>query len=266
MSILDTTKPGLAPPPDLVVDRIVLAFGGLTVLNNVSLYVNPGELFALIGPNGAGKTSVFNCVSGLYRPIAGNIHIRGTNIAGLKPYQIAQLGLSRTFQHGELFPHMTVSENLLTARHGKVATNVLSELLMLPAVRREEERHIAAVDKVITFVELNRYRDTVVGDLSFGLQKIVGFARALAAEPLLLLLDEPSAGLSRDEREDLAYFILKSRDDLGLGVIWIEHDMQMVAELADRIHVLDYGRSLAEGLPADVLKSEEVIKAYLGQV
>jgi branched-chain amino acid transport system ATP-binding protein len=265
MSSAETNMTGSPDPSGLVVDNVVLTFGALKVLNNVSLHVNSGELFALIGPNGAGKTSVFNCVSGLYRPTAGTILIRGKDIAGLKPYQVAQLGLARTFQHGELFAHMTVTENLLTARHGKVATHALSELFMLPWVRREEERHLAAVDKVIAFVELGRYRDAIVGDLSFGLQKIIGFARALAAEPSLLLLDEPSAGLSRNEREDLAYFILKSRDDLGLAVIWIEHDMQMVADLADRIHVLDYGRSLAEGLPATVLKNEEVIKAYLGQ-
>ncbi|MGH6707877.1 MAG: ABC transporter ATP-binding protein [Bradyrhizobium sp.] len=258
-------QPASSVDPILVVERIVLAFGGLTVLNGVSLHVNAGELFALIGPNGAGKTSVFNCISGLYRPSSGRIIIKGNDVGGLKPYQVAELGLARTFQHGELFPHMSVMDNLLTARHARVRTGALAELMRLPSVRREEERHRAAVDLIIKFVELERYRDTVVGDLSFGLQKIIGFARALAAQPSLLMLDEPSAGLSRDERENLAYFILKSKSDLGLPVIWIEHDMEMVSDLADRIHVLDYGRSLAEGLPGDVLANAEVIKAYLGQ-
>ena len=257
---------GAAAPAraDLEVDQITLRFGGHVVLNAVSLEVRAGELFALIGPNGAGKTSVFNCVSGIYRP-EGEIRFRGASITGRRPYDIAAMGLARTFQHGELFPHMTVVDNLLTARHPKIATGPVSELLRLPSVRREEERHRAAVDRILAFVELERYRDAVAGALPFGLQKIIGFARSLAAEPALLLMDEPSAGLTRDEREDLAYFILKIQQELKIGMIWIEHDMQMVADLADRVHVLDYGRSLAEGPPAEVLQNEEVIRAYLGQ-
>jgi len=258
-------SPSAPAAPDLAVERVTLKFGGLTVLNGVSLHVNAGELFALIGPNGAGKTSVFNCVSGLYRPAEGRILFRGRDIVALRPFQVARLGIVRTFQHGELFPQMSVADNLLTARHARIRTGPVAEMLMLPSVRREEERHREAVDRVIRFVELERYRDAPVGGLSFGLQKIVGFARALAAEPALLLMDEPSAGLTRDEREDLAYFILKIKDEVGLGMIWIEHDMQMVADLADRIHVLDYGRSLADGPPDEVLRNAEVIRAYLGQ-
>jgi branched-chain amino acid transport system ATP-binding protein len=248
---------------ELEIDRITLKFGGLTVLNAVSLAIEAGELFALIGPNGAGKTSVFNCISGLYRP-EGAIRFRAENIVGRKPYLIAQLGIARTFQHGELFPQMSVIDNLLTARHYRVRTGPLAELLLLPSVRREEARHRAAAEEVLAFVELERYRDRIVGALPFGLQKIIGFARALAAQPSLLPMDEPSAGLARDEREDLAYFILKIKDRLGIPMIWIEHDMQMVADLADRIHVLDYGRSLAEGPPSEVLNDPEVIRAYLG--
>jgi branched-chain amino acid transport system ATP-binding protein len=249
--------------PELDIDRVTLRFGGLVVLNAVSFSAQAGELFALIGPNGAGKTSVFNCISGIYRP-EGEIRFRGESIVGRSPHAIARLGVGRTFQHGELFPQMTVADNLMTARHPRIRTNPLTEMIRTPGVRREEEKHRAAVDKVIAFVELERHRDAVVSGLPFGVQKIVGFARALAAEPLLLLMDEPSAGLTRDEREDLAYFILKIKDQLGMPMIWIEHDMQMVADLADRIHVLDYGRSLAEGRPQEVLKNEEVIKAYLG--
>ncbi|HEY5209071.1 MAG TPA: ABC transporter ATP-binding protein [Stellaceae bacterium] len=248
---------------ELEIDRVTLKFGGLTVLNAVSMAVEVGELFALIGPNGAGKTSIFNCISGLYRP-RGEIRFRGENIVGRKPYLVAQLGVARTFQHGELFPEMSVLDNLLTARHHRVRTGALAELLMLPSVRREEARHRAAAEEVLAFVELERHRDTIVGGLPFGVQKIVGFARALAAEPRLLLMDEPSAGLARGEREDLAYFILKIKERLGIPMIWIEHDMQMVADLADRIHVLDYGRSLAEGPPDQVLNDPEVIRAYLG--
>jgi branched-chain amino acid transport system ATP-binding protein len=249
----------------LEVDRISLGFGGLKVLDQVSLSVRPGELLALIGPNGAGKTTVFNCISGIYRP-TGAIRFQGQDILGLRPHEVAGLGIMRTFQHGEIFPRMSVADNLMTARHRHVATNPLAEMLGLPSVRREEARHRAEVDRIIALVELDRHRDSVVGNLPYGVQKLVGFARALAANPALLLLDEPSAGLTRDEREDLAHFILKTQAALDIAIIWIEHDMQMVADLADRIHVLDYGRSLADGPPEQVLKDPEVIKAYLGTV
>ena len=248
---------------ELEIDKLTLRFGGLVVLDGVSLSVERGELLALIGPNGAGKTSVFNCISGIY-PGGGAIRFRGENIAGKKPHDIAALGIARTFQHGELFPQMSVIDNLLTGRHPRIRGNPLAEMLFLPSVRREEIRQREAVEKIIEFVELERYRHTPVGGLPFGTQKIIGFARALALEPALLLLDEPSAGLNREEREDLARFILRIKHQLGIAMIWIEHDMQMVADLADRIHVLDYGRTLASG-PADVvLKDERVVAAYLG--
>jgi branched-chain amino acid transport system ATP-binding protein len=251
--------------PELEVDKITLSFGGLKVLNEVSLSVAAGELLALIGPNGAGKTSIFNCISGIYRP-TGNIRFRGRDILGKRPNHVAALGIARTFQHGELFPHMNVIDNLLTGRHTLMSTGPLAEMLCLPSVRRTEREHREAVERIIHFVELDRFCHTPLGDLPFGVQKIVGFARALAAEPALLLLDEPSAGLTRDEREDLAYFIMKTKDELGIGMIWIEHDMQMVADLACRVHVLDYGRSLADGPPEEVLKDKAVIEAYLGTV
>src|SRR3954468_18117937 len=249
---------------DLAVERLRLRFGGLMVLDDVSMAVAAGELFALIGPNGAGKTSVLNCINGIYRG-EGRIRLRGEDIAGRKPHEIARLGLARTFQHGELFAHMSVLDNLLTGRHARIRTNPLAEMLFLPAVRREEVRHRDAVECIIEFVELERYRHAAVGGLPFGIQKLVGFARALALEPALLLLDEPSAGLNRDEREDLARFILRIKHELAITMIWIEHDMQMVADLADRIHVLDYGRTLAEGAPAEVLRDPRVVAAYLGR-
>jgi branched-chain amino acid transport system ATP-binding protein len=250
---------------ELEIDRLSLRFGGLTVLDRVSLAVDKAELFALIGPNGAGKTSVLNCVSGIYRG-EGQIRFRGADIAKRQPHEIARLGLARTFQHGELFPQMSVLENLLTGRHARIRTNPLAEMLFLPAVRREEVRHREAIERIIELVELERYRHAGVAGLPFGIQKLVGFARALALEPAILMLDEPSAGLNRDEREDLARFILRIKDALGMTMIWIEHDLEMVADLADRIHVLDYGRTLAQGPPAEVLHDARVIAAYIGTI
>jgi branched-chain amino acid transport system ATP-binding protein len=248
---------------ELSVEHLHLRFGGLTVLDDVSFTVARGELFALIGPNGAGKTSVLNCISGIYRG-SGAIRFRGSDIAGLAPHEIAQLGLARTFQHGELFPQMSVLDNLLTGRHARIQTNPLAEMLFLPGVRRAEIAHREAVERIIDVVELERYRHATVGSLPFGLQKLVGFARALALEPSIMLLDEPSAGLNREEREDLARFILRLKHELGMTMIWIEHDMQMIADLADRIHVLDYGRTIAEGTPGAVLTDPNVLAAYLG--
>jgi branched-chain amino acid transport system ATP-binding protein len=249
---------------ELEIERLSLRFDGLTVLEHVSFRVEQGELFALIGPNGAGKTSLLNCISGIYRG-EGTIRIRGAEIAGRSPHTIAAMGVARTFQHGELFRQMTVVENLLSGRHARFRTHALADLLFLPSVKREEVRQREAVERIIEFVELERYRHTPVSGLPFGIQKLVGFARALALEPMLLLLDEPSAGLNRDEREDLARFILRIKHELNIAIVWIEHDMQMVADLADRIHVLDYGRTLAEGAPEDVLRDPRVIAAYLGR-
>jgi branched-chain amino acid transport system ATP-binding protein len=248
---------------ELAIDGLTLRFGGLTVLDDISLRVESGELFALIGPNGAGKTSVLNCISGIYHG-QGRILFRGRDITRHEPHAIARLGLARTFQHGELFAQMSVLDNLLTGRHARIATSPLAEMLFLPAVRREEVRHRAAVERIIEFVELEPYRHAPVAGLPFGIQKLVGFARALAFEPAILMLDEPSAGLNRDEREDLARFILRIKHELAVTMIWIEHDMQMVADLADRIHVLDYGRTLAQGAPEAVLNDARVIAAYIG--
>jgi branched-chain amino acid transport system ATP-binding protein len=248
---------------ELAVEHLSLRFGGLTVLDDVSFAAEPGELFALIGPNGAGKTSVLNCISGIYRG-TGAIRFRGSDIAGKAPHEIARLGLARTFQHGELFTQMSVLENLLAGRHARITTHPLAEMLFLPSVRRAEIAHREVVEGIIDVVELERYRHAPVGALPFGVQKIVGFARALALEPTVILLDEPSAGLNREERENLARFILRIKHELAMTIIWIEHDMQMIADLADRIHVLDYGRTLAEGVPASVLTDPGVLAAYLG--
>jgi branched-chain amino acid transport system ATP-binding protein len=249
---------------ELEVENLSLRFGGLTVLEGLSFAVQPAELFALIGPNGAGKTSAVNCISRIYRG-SGRIRFRGQVICHLPPSAVARLGIARTFQHVELFPDMSVLDNIMTGRHARLATNPLQRMLFSPAVRREEVQHREAVERIVEFVELEGVRHAHAGALPFGIQKIVGVARALALEPSLLLLDEPSAGLTRDERDDLARFILRIKHDLRLPMVWIEHDMQMVADLADRVHVLNYGRTLATGVPEQVLTEPNVVAAYLGK-
>src|SRR5215813_11646157 len=248
---------------ELEVDDLSLRFGGLTVLEQLSFTVETAQLFALIGPNGAGKTSAFNCINRIYRG-EGRIHFRGRDISGLGPRAVARLGLGRTFQHVELFPHMSVLDNIMVGRHARLTTNPLQRMLFLPSVRTEEVAHREAVERIIELVELEGVRHAPAGSLPYGIQKIVGLARALALEPSVILLDEPSAGLTRDERDDLARFILRIKYDLKLPMIWIEHDMQMVADLADRVHVLNYGKTLASGAPQAVLQDPAVVAAYLG--
>jgi len=248
----------------LSLDRVSLAFGGLRVLQNVTFETRERELLALIGPNGAGKTSVLNCICGLYPTSAGRIRFGAEDITRAAPHRIARLGLARTFQHGELFAHLTVIENLLVARHARIRTSLLAEGFFTRRVRAEETAHRLAVEEILDFTDLERDRHRQVGELPFGIQKIVGFARALAMQPRVMLLDEPSAGLNRDEREDLARYILRIKHELGIPMIWVEHDMQMVADLADRIYVLDHGEPIAEGAPAEVLGNPRVVAAYLG--
>ncbi|HYD58471.1 MAG TPA: ABC transporter ATP-binding protein [Burkholderiales bacterium] len=250
---------------ELELSGVSLAFGGLQVLREVSFAARPGELLALIGPNGAGKTSVLNCISGLYRPQRGAIRFAGRSLAAMKPHEIAALGIGRTFQHGELFPHMSVLENLLVARHARVQSNLFFDAVFAGRAKRQELLHRRRIEEILEFVELERYRHHAVDALPFGVQKIVGFARALAAEPQVLLLDEPSAGLNREEREDLARYILRIRHELPVAMVWVEHDMQMVADLADRICVLESGTPIASGIPQDVLRNPRVVAAYLGE-
>lgn len=248
----------------LRLEELKLHFNGLQVLGNVSFEVKKSELFALIGPNGAGKTSVLNCISGIYKPSSGKVFLKDQVITGLEPRQIAEQGIARTFQQGGLFPHMTVLDNLLVGRHCQIKSNPITEGIYWGPVRRQEIEHRKFVEEILDLVELGRYRKQRVANLSFGLQKVVGVARALAMEPQIILLDEPSSGLNREEKEDLARFILRIKHEMGMTMIWIEHDMQLIADLADTIYVLDYGEYVTHGDPEVVLKDPKVIEIYLG--
>ena len=248
----------------LEVRAITLRFGGVEALKNISFDIMEGEIRAIIGPNGAGKSSMLNVISGFYHPSAGEVWFRGAKRAPLRPHQVARQGIARTFQNIALFKGMSTLDNIMTGRLTRMRRNMAWQALWKGPAEREEYEHREAVEKIIDFLEIQHIRKKPVGALPYGLQKRVELGRALAAEPKLLLLDEPMAGMNVEEKEDMSRFILDVNDEFGTTIALIEHDMGVLMDLSDRVVVLDYGRKIGDGPPDAVRQDQTVIDAYLG--
>lgn len=264
---LQMTRPddGIAPgEPLLSVDDITLSFGGVKAISGVSFDVLKGEIRAIIGPNGAGKTSMLNVINGFYHPQKGTITFRGKKRRQMRPHDAAEQGIARTFQNIALFKGMSVLDNIMTGRITLMNKNMFWQALWFGPAEREELRHRQAVEHIIDFLEIEAIRKTPVGRLPYGLQKRVELGRALAAEPSLLLLDEPMAGMNLEEKEDMSRFILDVNQQFGTTIALIEHDMGVVMDLSDRVVVLDYGRKIGDGTPDAIRNNQDVIDAYLG--
>ena len=248
----------------LVAADLGINFGGIRALDGVGFAVEPGEVFTIIGPNGAGKTTIFNLISRIYDPHQGRLTFAGEDITRVSAHQIARRGIARTFQNIELFQHATVLQNLLLGRHAHRQTRFLEELLFLPGACRQELAHREAVERVIDFLDLQPHRDSFIANLPYGVRKVVEMGRAMCMAPRLLLLDEPSSGLSVEETEDMAFWIQDIRTLLGITVLMVEHDMSLVSAVSDHVLALNYGRVVALGTAREVQEHPDVIKAYLG--
>jgi len=248
----------------LSVENVSLAFGGVKALQEVSFDVRRHEVRAIIGPNGAGKSSMLNVLNGVYHPQQGTIRFEELQFKDMDPHRAATLGIARTFQNIALFKGMTVLDNIMTGRNLKMRCNFLQQALWLGPAKREELLHRRAVEEIIDFLEIQHVRRTPVGRLPYGLQKRVELGRALAAEPKVLLLDEPMAGMNLEEKQDMCRFVLDVNDQFGTTIVLIEHDMGVVMDISDRVVVLDYGRKIADGSPEEIRANQKVIDAYLG--
>ena len=245
-------------------DNVNLNFGGVNALTEVSFDIKEKSLFAIIGPNGAGKTSIFNCISGIYRPTSGIVKIFDQDIKTMRPDAIANLGVSRTFQNIELFENMTTLDNILIGAHRHIDYGSIAGLLFSKKARKEEEKARKIAEDIIDFLEIEEYRYSYILSLPYGIQKRIELARALAMKPKVLLLDEPAAGMNNEETEDIARFILDIHEELGVTVVLIDHDMNMVMDIATEVIVMDFGKKLFDGNPKEASKDKNVIEAYLG--
>jgi len=247
------------------VENISISFGGLRALNRVTFQVNRGEIFSIIGPNGAGKTTIFNCINRYYDLDEGAFYLKDRDISGIKPHAVADMGIARTFQNIELFKHMTVLDNLILGRHRHRRSNIISEILFAPSVRRQEIESRQKAEEIIDFLDLEAHRNQTIINLPYGVQKTVELGRALSMSPELLLLDEPSSGLNVEETEDLSFWITDIKEALGITVLVVEHNMRFVQEVSDTVLALDFGQVITQGSPREVLHHPEVMKAYLGE-
>ena len=248
----------------LSIRNLSIVFGGVHAVEDVSFDVEPGETFAIIGPNGAGKSTIFNLISRLYEPSAGSIHYGEQNLLQLPAHKVVRAGIGRTFQNIELFEHATVLQNLLVGRHAHMRANPFTNFAFLPSVRSSEIEHRRKVEDIIDLMEIAQYRDERIADLSYGARKNVELARALCAEPSLLLLDEPASGLNNEETDDVSFWLEDIKHDLGVTLVMVEHDMNLVGQVADRVMAINDGRLLTIGTPQEVREHPDVQRAYLG--